>query len=540
MTLPVTFATLTQGNQPLSLLDEQFAALGVLTFLPCNASGSNSIILTPFAGTPTVPIYTNFCPKVVWTQSIGNTGPVTIALAGLSPLPAFKNNGALPVGNGDLQAGLTYSASYVASLNGGLGGFLLDFLTVGGRQVIGAPTTYYVDPVAGNDSYNGLSSVFTSGLNGPFKTLQHAADFVTDQLFINNVLVTIQLNNGTHGAPVLRSPLGTFNADPAGGSSTDPGPAFTIPTIRGNAGNPYLTAVLGITLVESQNAWAITNLLVQTANAGIGILADYHVSLYIGNIVLGENLRGVQAQWSSNVEILNGLYVTCDGASASAQCAFFVQFGGYILAQGNNTITQVNTPNYTFSPPPGPQGWLGSFAYVDSTGGAIYLAGATFSGTADGSPYFAPSLEQVGGYLSYPGNVAGQVTGPGDSGQPWVNYTPTLAPSGGAFTGATLVSKGRYRANGVSYDVELDITITALGTGVPTGPLIASLPVTASAYNFALHGVETAAIGYSISANIAASTALANIRLYNGLTPIVAGYRLVLGGRFEAAAYQAT
>jgi hypothetical protein len=39
-----------------------------------------------------------------------------------------------------------------------------------------AVTTYYVDPVNGNDSYSGTQATFTSGSNGPFKTLQRPLD----------------------------------------------------------------------------------------------------------------------------------------------------------------------------------------------------------------------------------------------------------------------------------------------------------------------------------------------------------------------------
>ena len=151
MPLPVTFATLTQGNQPLSLLDTQFSALSALIEIPCVASGQNTITLTPANNTPTIAAYTNLTPTFAWVQPQTTTGAVTIGLAGLTQLNAYGSNGGVALGSGDLSAGNTYICSFNSALNSGAGGFVVDSFsavtTLGnwvpilrGDSVAGTPT----------------------------------------------------------------------------------------------------------------------------------------------------------------------------------------------------------------------------------------------------------------------------------------------------------------------------------------------------------------------------------------------------------------
>ena len=127
MALPVTFATLPAGNEPLSLIDQQFAALGALTTIPCTASGQNAVVLTPAANTPTINAYTPEAPRFGWTQAQTSTGAVTLQLTGgLAALNAYKNNGQSAVGSSDLVAGASYTAYFLSTLNAGAGGFVVD------------------------------------------------------------------------------------------------------------------------------------------------------------------------------------------------------------------------------------------------------------------------------------------------------------------------------------------------------------------------------------------------------------------------------
>ena len=149
MPLPVTFATLTQGNQPLSLLDTQFAALGALVHIPCTAVGQNAVTLTTAVNTPTITAYTNLSPVFMWVQAQTSSGAVTIALSGLGAITAYRNNGQTAIGSGDLVAGSAYQAFYLSTLNSGNGGWVVDaFSTATSGGVLLSPFT--ISPATGD------------------------------------------------------------------------------------------------------------------------------------------------------------------------------------------------------------------------------------------------------------------------------------------------------------------------------------------------------------------------------------------------------
>lgn len=130
MSLPVTFATLQSGNQPLSLIDTQSAALGALGVIPCAAAGQNSITLTPNANTPTIASYTDLAPSFSYTAAQTSNGSVSISVAGIGARQAYKWNGQQVMGTGDSVAGSVYKATFLTALNSGSGGFVVDSIGV--------------------------------------------------------------------------------------------------------------------------------------------------------------------------------------------------------------------------------------------------------------------------------------------------------------------------------------------------------------------------------------------------------------------------
>ena len=130
MALPVTFATLAGGNQPLSLFDTQFAAVASLGSIPCAAAGQNVIALTPFANTPTIASYTDLAPSFVFAAAQTSNGSVTINAALVGARNAYKWNGSVQCGSGDIIAGNVYRATPLQALNGGAGGFVVDAIGV--------------------------------------------------------------------------------------------------------------------------------------------------------------------------------------------------------------------------------------------------------------------------------------------------------------------------------------------------------------------------------------------------------------------------
>ena len=130
MTLPVAFASLAGGNQPLSLLDTQFSAVAALGSIPCAAAGQNTISLTPFTNTPNVVSYTDLAPSFVFAAAQTSNGSVTINAALVGARNAYKWNGSVQCGSGDIVAGNVYRATPLQALNGGSGGFVVDAIGV--------------------------------------------------------------------------------------------------------------------------------------------------------------------------------------------------------------------------------------------------------------------------------------------------------------------------------------------------------------------------------------------------------------------------
>jgi hypothetical protein len=130
MALPVTFATLAGGNQPLSLLDTQFSAVAALGSIPCAAAGQNTISLTPFTNAPTIVSYTDLAPSFVFAAAQTSNGSVQINASLIGARNAYKWNGSIQCGSGDIIAGNVYRATPLQALNGGAGGFVVDSIGV--------------------------------------------------------------------------------------------------------------------------------------------------------------------------------------------------------------------------------------------------------------------------------------------------------------------------------------------------------------------------------------------------------------------------
>lgn len=127
MTFPAgyPFANLAAGNQPASLLDAVFAALGSASNIMCTASGTTSnVVLTPQTGffSPTAYITGQTFRFTAVNTMVVNP---TIQVGALASLNAYMDDGATQIPVGWIANGKTYDAQYLLSLNGGAGGFIV-------------------------------------------------------------------------------------------------------------------------------------------------------------------------------------------------------------------------------------------------------------------------------------------------------------------------------------------------------------------------------------------------------------------------------
>lgn len=133
MTLPNTFANETAPQ--MQELDENFATVSALGTIPCVASGSNAIVMTPIPGkSADLSAYANYI-RLSGVASATNTGAATAQYASLAALPIYKDSEAGPVAlaSGDIVGGCMFVLTYDSVLNSGNGGFHLSATTVGGN-----------------------------------------------------------------------------------------------------------------------------------------------------------------------------------------------------------------------------------------------------------------------------------------------------------------------------------------------------------------------------------------------------------------------
>jgi hypothetical protein len=126
MTGPLTLnadPTAGLGASTKQYVDKGFAGAGVIG---CNATGTNTIALTPRTGAYAPLAYSDTAPLFTWVQPTTTTsGLVTINVNSLGAKNAYKTNGT-PLGANDLIGGQIYEALYYSALNSGAGGFVVN------------------------------------------------------------------------------------------------------------------------------------------------------------------------------------------------------------------------------------------------------------------------------------------------------------------------------------------------------------------------------------------------------------------------------
>lgn len=111
-------------NPSLPNLDNDFAAVTPAVVLPCIATGSNAITLTPVAGTLNATAYTDK-DRYSFVAVANSTGAMTVQVAALGALNLYRSGGSIQANTGDVVSGQYYDIAYQASLNAAAGGFVI-------------------------------------------------------------------------------------------------------------------------------------------------------------------------------------------------------------------------------------------------------------------------------------------------------------------------------------------------------------------------------------------------------------------------------
>jgi hypothetical protein len=250
MSLPVVFATLAAGNQPLSLLDTNFNAVAALGAVPCAASGQNAIALTPFSNSPTIASYPDLQPSFVFVAAQTSNAAVTANVSLVGARNVYKWGGAVQCGAGDIVTGQVYRLTPLLALNAGAGGFVCDAIGVGNNLTV---LDFIID---------GGGSAITTGVKGTIGPLPWGATIqswtldadqngsITIDIFrANNAHPTVSIVGGGGTKPTLSSAQFNGLQAPSGWTSTVLVPndllAFSVSTVA-----TVTRVTLGLILVK--------------------------------------------------------------------------------------------------------------------------------------------------------------------------------------------------------------------------------------------------------------------------------------------------
>jgi hypothetical protein len=214
MATRVTFANFPNGLQPIPVaLDTAFDDVLKLTIIPCTATGTNTIALTPISSVypPNLTAYASYM-QFSFVPANSTTGSATVNVNGIGAKNLYLIDGTTQVGSGDLVAGRFYTAIYSAALNSNAGGFYatatpLVSPTFTGTMTAAAANFSGAVDVAGNFSVatNKLTVAAASGNTVVAGAL--AAGTTTITSGASQFPTTIQLTDSTH-ATGRRSVIG--------------------------------------------------------------------------------------------------------------------------------------------------------------------------------------------------------------------------------------------------------------------------------------------------------------------------------------------
>ncbi|HZZ80045.1 MAG TPA: hypothetical protein VFE62_16145 [Gemmataceae bacterium] len=253
------------------------------------------------------------------------------------------------------------------------------------RVRLGANTSFYV-ATTGSDSNNGLAS------GTPWATLQHAANYIQQNVDLGGFTATINVANGTYSSGV------TFTGPFTGAGTV---------ALLGNTGSPSscIISTSAADCIKGSNSadLVVGGFKLSAASSGNGLFATSSAQVSVTG-----------AMEYGSVSSSNSQIVAQSGGVISITASYTISGGGEFHWQGlyqgqvilspSLTITLTGTPAFT------------DFAATNNLG-LIIAASLTFSGSATGPRYNAANNgvinTQGGGSTYLPGNSAGATSSGG-------------------------------------------------------------------------------------------------------------------------------
>ncbi|MFB6419899.1 hypothetical protein [Bradyrhizobium tunisiense] len=264
-----------------------------------------------------------------------------------------------------------------------------------GRWRLTGAVSFYVDPVNGLDTNDGLAAA-----SGAFQTLTGAYETICKSTDFAGQTVTMQLANGTYTSG-LNSTLGPLNSSYGGfiinGNATTPDNVLVSVGATGACFSWFQTGSQAVVV------W-IKNLKMQSTGADLIRAQAAGTYIRVSNVNFGSAGSGgvhMRAYNFGEIDAFNDSYKITGGGG----CHYATNGNGIIGVQ--NQIVNIT----------GPMTFTSAFAVAD--GGQVLVQGDTYNvtGTITGTRYIARNLgliDTAGGGASYfPGTVAGAATANG-------------------------------------------------------------------------------------------------------------------------------
>jgi hypothetical protein len=261
-----------------------------------------------------------------------------------------------------------------------------------------ANQAYYVSN-SGSDTYDGVTSAYSSGSHGPWATLQHAMNFIS-QFNLNGYSITINVANGTYPRVALGNMAGSGTVNWVGNPSS---PASVV--INGAGLSAIMAQRCGTAHsfngFQLQTSGTVTNEGMNGADiAGTGTaLSMLNMTFYNCS---GSHIAITQdgvCGLGGNITISG----SCSGNSLALGCHLYAANGALYQPNSNNPPTLTITNPVSFA---GPFVECSSLSFVQAMW--VSITGASYVSAMKYNVNYNANLTTGGGGPNYiPGSVAG-------------------------------------------------------------------------------------------------------------------------------------